>query len=128
MKKIIFILAILLVTTTSFAKSAWYKLNDVAIMWADEDQYGNWIHLKPAIDMVYTPEEGRMIIYSHKTQVLDILFLKEFQADGFNYMEYTGTDSNFKRIDITVMMDLKTKEEYLLISYPNVSYMYTVGK
>jgi hypothetical protein len=121
MKKLIFLLLIVMATMVASAQTSWFKATHFSITPYPEVSWFEWYTTDI---MVYMDVKAQHIeIYSEVTQILDFKEVEEIKFSNCKAYGAYGTDRNYKTIYIFIYF-FYTGEVQLEIQYSDVAYKY----
>ncbi len=100
MKKLFFLLLFTIAVFTVQSENIWFTTTHYSIKAVENGTWSNWVPVK--IPVMINIDQQHIEIYSQKTQILDLEdLIKERFSRGVTYSAF-ATDSNYKRILITL--------------------------
>ena len=122
MKKLLFLLILILgISINAQAQNLHLKAERIVI--ADRtitlDEEVN-------IDIILNLDEGRCVIYSKKTQIIDFSpFRKYKDKDNYTVIECSATDTDYKNITFIMLKHPTSSFTVLQVVYSDISYAYS---
>ena len=78
------------------------------------------------IDVILNLDEGRCVIYSKKTQIIDFSPFRVYKdRDNYTVVECDATDTNYKNITFIILKHPTSSFTILQVVYNDIAYAYS---
>lgn len=123
MKRLLFVVILLLSITSSKAQSESYW-NAVEINYKFDNIWSGWQTLETPIVVILAPDACRLVIYSNKIQIIDHAQLRHYSGKDYDLYTAIGTDSDY----ISIELSLYFYDNFIIvkIEYSNYEYKYKI--
>lgn len=126
MKKLLLVLALVIISMTSMAEEVWFTATHIAFKSEYQSEYDPWKEC--SIPIMIDVERKRIVINSKEQQIIDWVSLEERNSSDSSSKYYTSlaTDTNYKTIRIELWY--QDRQMVVRVNYNGIHCQYRIPK